>query len=38
MRAGGVVGHGAGAVVGGVAMYAWGRWRWRQVQRNRDGF
>jgi hypothetical protein len=29
---GSVFGHVPGAVVGGVALYAWGRLRWRQVQ------
>jgi hypothetical protein len=34
---GAVVGHVPGAVVGGVGLYAWGRLRWSQVQRKRDG-
>ena len=34
---GAVVGHAPGAIVGGIAMYAWGRWRWRQTQGKRDG-
>lgn len=33
---GAVVGHVPGAVVGGVGMYAWRRWRWAQVQRKRN--
>ena len=35
---GAAVGHLPGAAVGGFALYAWGRWRWRHVQRRRDGF
>jgi len=34
---GAVIGHLPGAVIAGVGMYARGRWRWRQVQRKRDG-
>jgi hypothetical protein len=34
---GAVIGHAPGAVVGGAAAYAWGRWRWTQVQKKSDG-
>ena len=33
---GGAIGHGPGAVVGGIGMYTWGRWRWAQVHRKHD--
>jgi hypothetical protein len=33
---GGAVGRIPGAVVGGAALYGWGRLRWSQVQRKRD--
>jgi hypothetical protein len=33
---GAAVGH-VPAAIGGFALYAWGRWRWRHVQRRHDG-
>ena len=34
---GGIIGHVPGAIVGGGVCYAWGRVRWHQVQKRRDG-